>query len=149
MKKGFTLIELMIVVAIIAALAFVAVPRFMTFLHKSKRAEVYINLSALYTAEKAYFAENNKYSKILFGEGGIGWEPEGQIKYSYGFSGQEGVNYFKGSLDAPINQLSSYSHLDDNSFVIAAIADIDGDGSSDIITINDKKEIVIVQDDLL
>jgi prepilin-type N-terminal cleavage/methylation domain-containing protein len=149
MKKGFTLIELMIVVAIIAALALIAVPKFMTYLHKSKRAEVYINLGALHTAEKAYYAEHNKYSNVLAGEGGIGWSSEGQIKYSYGFAGQEGVNYFKGSLEAPIDLLGRYSKIEDNSFVIAAIADIDGDGTPDVITINDKREIKIVQDDLV
>lgn len=149
MKKGFTLFELMIVVVIIAGLALVAQPKFMTYLHKSKRAEVYINLGSLYTAEKAYYAEHNKYNNVLSGEGGIGWSPEGQIKYTYGFGGQEGTNYFKGSLEAPVDLLSRYSSVDDNSFTIAAIADIDGDGEPDIITINDKHEIVTVQDDLV
>lgn len=148
MKKGFTLIELMIVVAIISALALIGIPYVMNYLHKAKRAEAYVNLGSLYTAEKAYFAEHNKYSNVLNGEGGIGWQPEGQIKYSYGFAGQEDTNYFKGSLDAPVDLLSKYAHADENSFVIAAIADIDADGEPDIITINEKREIKIVQDDL-
>ena len=148
MKKGFTLIELMIVVAIIGVLAFIAVPKVMNFLYKAKRAEVYVNLSSIYTAEKAYFAEHNKYSDILTGEGGINRKLEGQPKYSYGFGGQEGVNYFKGSLDSQPNLLSNYSLVDGDKFTVAAIADIDGDGQLDVVTINQDKEIKIIQDDL-
>ena len=148
MKKGFTLIELMIVVAIIATLAFIVGPRLMTPLHKSKRTEANINLSSIYTAQKAYFAEHNKYSDVLVGDGGIGWKPEGTPRYTYGFAGQEGVNYFNGSLNAPINLLGSYSNVGDNSFTVVAIGDIDGDGQPDVITINENKEIKIVQDDL-
>ena len=59
-KKGFTLIELMIVVAIIAFLSMVAVPSFMRFLAKSKRAEAYVNLHSIYAAQKAFWAENGK-----------------------------------------------------------------------------------------
>ena len=50
-KRGFTLIELMIVVAIIAFLAIVSVPSFMKFLAKAKRAEAYMNLSSIYGAK--------------------------------------------------------------------------------------------------
>ncbi len=44
-RTGFTLVELMVVVAIIGFLAMIAVPNFMRFLAKAKRAEAYMNLS--------------------------------------------------------------------------------------------------------
>ena len=50
--RGFTLIELMIVVAIIAFLSIIAVPNFFKFLAKAKRSEAYMNLSSIYTAQK-------------------------------------------------------------------------------------------------
>ncbi|RYZ36388.1 MAG: prepilin-type N-terminal cleavage/methylation domain-containing protein [Myxococcaceae bacterium] len=55
-KGGFTLIELMIVVAIIGILAAIAIPNFIRFQAKSKQSEAKTNLKAIFTAQKAYFA---------------------------------------------------------------------------------------------
>lgn len=156
-KRGFTLIELMIVVAIIAFLAIVSVPSFMKFLAKAKRAEAYMNLSSIYAAQKAYWAEHGKYSDTLSGNGGIGWQPEGytgggkqeKFYYSYGFgSGSEGRNYFTGKLQAGASNLSM-ARADAQGFLAVAAADIDGDGSMDILTVDHNNNIQIVQDDLL
>ena len=147
-KKGFTLIELMIVVAIIAFLAMVAIPNFLRYAAKAKRSEVYLNLGAIYTAQKAYWAENNSYSPNLTGPDSIGWKSEGQTNYTYGFPGSEGINYVTGKLKGQPSQLSGIAHADKNTFTAAAIGDIDGDQKPDIITINEKREIKIISDDL-
>jgi len=60
-EKGFTLIELMIVVAIIGILAAVAIPNFLRYQAKSMQSEARVLLSGIYTSETAYFAENNTY----------------------------------------------------------------------------------------
>ncbi|WP_414645174.1 type IV pilin protein, partial [Candidatus Deferrimicrobium sp.] len=49
-KKGFTLIELMIVVAIIGILAAIAIPNFLRFQAKSKQSEAKTNLGGIFTA---------------------------------------------------------------------------------------------------
>ena len=60
-KGGFTLIELMIVVAIIGILAAIAIPNFLQFQLRSKTGEAKTNLAAIRTAEEGYFAEFNNY----------------------------------------------------------------------------------------
>ena len=84
LKKGFTLIELMIVVAIIGILAAIAVPNFIKFQARSKQSEVRANLKALWTAEKAYFQEKDTYSNLI---NAIGFEPERGNRYSYSLTG--------------------------------------------------------------
>ena len=62
LHKGFTLIELMIVVAIIGILAALAIPNFIRFQARSKQSEVKANLKSLFTAERSYFQEKDTYS---------------------------------------------------------------------------------------
>jgi type IV pilus assembly protein PilA len=56
-SKGFTLIELMIVVAIIGILAAIAIPNFLQYQLKSKQSEAKVNLGAIKTSEIAFNAE--------------------------------------------------------------------------------------------
>ncbi|MGM0441306.1 MAG: type II secretion system protein [Elusimicrobiota bacterium] len=57
-EKGFTLIELMIVVAIIGILAAVAIPRFADLIDRAKEAQTKGNLSSLRSAVSIYYGSN-------------------------------------------------------------------------------------------
>lgn len=147
-KLGFTLIELMIVIAIIAFLSMITVPTLFRFLAKAKRAEAYVNLSSMALAQKAYFAENGKYTQDIGGPSGLNWKPEGSFNYTYGFGqGQEGTNYFIGNLKAPASALAQ-AKVDNKDFLMLAAADIDNDGHYDIISIDKNNNIKIISDDL-
>jgi len=145
---GFTLVELMVVVAIIALLALIALPKYWRSHARARRAEAYLNLGALHTAEKLYWVEHGRYTDQIMGEGGLGWSPDGQTNYTYGFGGAAGVNHVVGKLGQNSGALNGVTRADGGGFVAAAVADIDGDGKPDIITINENREIKIVQDDL-
>ena len=155
-RSGFSIIELMIVVAIIAFLAMVSVPTFFSFLAKAKRAEAYMNLSAVYAAQKAHWAEHGTYSDVLSGEGGIGWRPEGykgggaqeNFYYTYGFAGGSGgKSFFTGKLGTASSHLGT-ARADKSGFVVVAAGDINGSGTPDILTVDENNTIKIVQDAL-
>jgi type IV pilus assembly protein PilA len=128
-RGGFTLIELMIVVAIIGILAAIAIPNFIRFQLKAKSSEGKTNLAAIRTAEESYFAEygayvsadpspptvadNNKtdFTDAVADKGFdiVGWEPEGQVYFNYSVA-----------TNSPSN----------DRFTAAAHADIDADGTA-------------------
>ena len=79
-KKGFTLVELMIVVAIIGILAAIAIPNFIRFQARSKQSEVKANLKSLFTSQKSYHQEKDNYSICIRK---VGFTPERGNRYSY------------------------------------------------------------------
>jgi type IV pilus assembly protein PilA len=84
-NKGFTLIELMIVVAIIGILAAIAIPNFMTYQCKAKQAEAKSVLGSIRVLQEAYFAEFDKYANSTADLGNI--TPKGDPRYTYAVTG--------------------------------------------------------------
>ncbi len=149
-RKGFTLIELMIVVAIIGILAAIAIPNFLKFQAKSKQSEAKTNLKAIYTAETGYYGENNTYNAF----DSVNWQPVGTARYTYSLGSDNGIASPPGAgatfLIAGVPALTDGSFtgatparlVGSNSFLAGAVGNIDNDPALDEWSINDNNALV-------
>jgi len=64
-KKGFTLVELMITVAILAVLATIAIPAYQNYINRAKQSDAIIGLKAAQMAQEQFFSENNRYASTI------------------------------------------------------------------------------------
>jgi len=64
-QKGFTLIELMIVIAIIGILAAIAIPQFSAYRERGYVASMKSDCNSIRTAEEAYYLDNNAYLAVI------------------------------------------------------------------------------------
>lgn len=78
--RGFSLIELMIVVAVVGILAAVAIPNFMKLQGRTRQAEARTNLRALWLSQKVYYQEHDTFEARL---GVVGFQPERGNRYAY------------------------------------------------------------------
>lgn len=90
-KKGFTLIELMIVVAIIGILAAIAIPNFMNYQCKAKQTEAKTILGNIRVAQEAYLAEYDTYTQDT---GALGITVKGgKIRYDIEVTAADGDSF--------------------------------------------------------
>lgn len=154
-REGFTLIELMVTVAIVGILAAIAVPTFQRFQSKAHRAEMKSNLGGIYIAQEAYYQENTRYGSFMetgFVLSGI------SNRFSYrspatggtgGSSNTVGVDVFHprgGTVNSDNTIVASAATIGPASFTATATGNIDTDGTIDQWHINDKKRGLVGAD---
>lgn len=91
-QRAFTLVELMVVVAIVAILASIAVPSYQQHVRKSARTVAMADLEAIAAAMARYRSQNFTYAGATLGSGGVfprNTSPDGpasSAKYNLSFS---------------------------------------------------------------
>ena len=123
-KSGFTLIELMVLVAVLGILATVAAPNLIHMQRRSRTAEAFTNLAALRDAQAARYAELGNFVRAGSAPAGVpspkprhwaganalefrellGFAPDGDVYFQYGANGEG------------------------DAFTLTAMADLDGQG---------------------
>ncbi len=101
-RRGFTLVELLITVAIIGVLSTVGIPTYRRMVQKSKRAEAKVLLAAIYKTEASFFSEFAAYGNNL---AAMGYEVPTPEYYSAGFSGGLGCNDLPALEPSPLSPL--------------------------------------------
>ncbi len=138
-SDGFTLIELMIAVAIIGILLVIATSAIITFQAKSKQAEAKVNLEAIGNLALAYKAENNTYITDFTG---LGWNPLGNTRYGYYYNG---LLYSAPSITpsggCPVPATDAAASATSTAFSSIALGDIDRDATCDKWTYNQIRDL--------
>ena len=124
-RAVFTLIDLLIALAITGVMASMAVPRMTNFLLRAKRSEAYMALKGVHTAQTAYLAEMGQYGDT---SGKIGFALEGGVTIS---PTQVDGNEYRFEL-----QTFDFNGVPDGNFSVTATADlVPGDAILDILMI--------------
>lgn len=127
--KAFTLVELMVVLAIVGILVLLALPNLMPLITRTKSLEAKIHLEHIYNLQKSYYYIHSRYTDDLKA---LGYEEGPSIK--------EGGN---------ANYQVEIITLEERGYVAQALTyiDFDGDGKYNTWTINqDKKLIEVISD---
>jgi len=123
-EDGFSLTEVLVVIVIIGILILLALPRFTAVITRAKTTEAKTMLRHLYTLEKAFYYENDRYSDNL---AEIGFEQAPLI--TEGGEARYKIEIIKANIDNFIGRAT-------------AVVDFDKDGSYNVWEVDETGKII-------
>lgn len=123
-EDGFSLTEVLVVIVIIGILILLALPRFTAVITRAKTTEAKTMLRHLYTLEKAFYYENDRYSDNL---SEIGFEQASLI--TEGGEARYKIEIIKANIDNFIGRAT-------------AVVDFDKDGSYNVWEVDETGKII-------
>jgi len=158
-QSGFTLVELMVVVAIIGILATIAIPQYSKFQSKARQSEAKVALTGLHTAESSFQAEQGGFTTCLTD---IGLTLDGAKRYyivgfktannysNGNFTSQcggssPGVSLYASTITSALTLDAGIVATDFASYTAQALGIVNGknniDANRDKWSINEKKDL--------